>query len=66
MFRWRIYLVTTAVLALPISGFWLHAWHIGAGLNWLEPDVDLLVIAALSVGASAFLAFSVTRSIARS
>jgi len=66
MFRWRIYLVTIAALALPISGFWVHAWYIGVGLKWLEPETDLLVIVSLSVGASALLALFVTRSIARS
>jgi hypothetical protein len=66
MFRWRIYLVTIAALALLISGFWVHAWYIGVGLKRLEPETDLLVIASLSVGASALLALFVTRSIARS
>ena len=66
MFRWRIYLVTIVVLALPISRFWLHARHLGVGLKWLEPEADLLAIAALSVGASTLLALFVTRSIARS
>lgn len=66
MFRWRIYLITSLVLAPPIAGLWLHAWHIGVGLKWLEPEADLLVIASLSVGASALLALLVTRSIAGS
>ena len=66
MSRWRIYLVTIAALALPISGFWLHAWYIGVGLKWLEPETDLLLIVSLSFGAGAPLALFVTRSIARS
>lgn len=66
MFRWRIYLVATAVLAPPIAGLWLHAWYIGVGLTWLEPETDLLVIVSLSVGASALLALFITRSIAGS
>ena len=63
MFRWRIYLITSLVLAPPIAGLWLQAWHIGVGLKWLEPEADFLVIASLSVGVSALLALFVTRSL---
>lgn len=66
MFSWRIYLFTTAALALPFSGLWLHAWHIGVGLKWLEPEPDMLAITALSIAASALLAAFVTKTVARS
>jgi hypothetical protein len=66
MFRVRIYLVAMVVLALPLGGLWLHAWDIAVGLKWLEPEPNMLAIAALSVGVSALLALLVTRSLARS
>lgn len=66
MFRWRIYLVAMVVLAFPLGGLWLHAWYIGVGLKWLELEPDMLAIAALSLGSSAFLALLITGMIARS
>lgn len=69
MFRWHFYIVytvTMAGLALPISVLWLHAWHVGAGLKWLEPEPDMLAITVLSIGASALLAVLVTKAAARS
>ena len=62
MFRWRFYLITTAAFALPFSGLWLNAWHISVGLRWLEPEPDMLLISALSIAASAFLAALVMKA----
>ena len=66
MFRWRTYLVATAALALPLSGLWLHAWHIAVGLDWLESEPNVLAIAALSIGVSGFLAILLTKATVKS
>lgn len=55
MVIWRLQLFASAALAVPIGGLWLHLWQIGRGLKWLEPEPNLLAIAAMSIAISGFL-----------